>query len=166
LIVGICGFKGSGKTFIADHLVTKGFQKLSFSSAGKAAVRLIYNLNSEQLYGDLKEEVDPRYGLTPRYIMQRFMTEVCRSIHPDTWVFTVEQYINQNPDQDVVIDDVRFENEVVAIKRWGGTMWRVERYGLVGAILATLHDSERPDLLKVDRVIQNQGSVEDLAASI
>jgi hypothetical protein len=59
-IVGF-GFKArSGKDTIADHLVREhGFRKGSFVQAMKEACRTIFGFNDDQLFGKLKEKVDP-----------------------------------------------------------------------------------------------------------
>jgi len=60
--------------------------------------------------------------------MQTIGTEWGRNmIHPDIWVRAWEQSLPE--DADVVVDDVRFPNEVAAIRRLGGDVIRICRDG-------------------------------------
>ncbi len=89
MIIGICGRKRHGKDSVGrilrDH---HGFNLTAFADAVKRVAMDVYGLSWEQCYGDgsEKEDVDPRWGLSPRVIMQRIGTEVGRGIHENTWV--------------------------------------------------------------------------------
>ncbi len=157
MIIGVAGLAGSGKSEIGKILREHGWYKTAFAETLKEAAGLIYDLDYEQLYGNLKETIDLRYELSPRFIMQRFGTEVVRSIHPETWVMAVENRITHEPKGiNWVIDDVRFPNEVEAVHRWGGQVWMVERPGLIGN---KEHASEDTGLIKADLTIHNDGSI-------
>ena len=44
MIIGICGFKGSGKDTVADYLVKhKDFIKISFASVLKDIITILFN---------------------------------------------------------------------------------------------------------------------------
>jgi hypothetical protein len=67
----------------------------------------------------------------------------------------------------VCISDVRFPNEVAAIKRAGGVIWKIERplAGLEGA--AGAHSSEAGiDIGCVDHVLSNSGSLEEFHSMV
>jgi hypothetical protein len=65
--------------------------------------------------------------LTPRYVLQVWGTEVARkSFHDDTWIASLENKLRKT-NNDIVISDVRFPNEIAAIKRAGGVVIRVTR---------------------------------------
>ncbi len=57
-----------------------------------------------------------------------------------------------------VIDDVRFPNEVEAIRRWGGVVWCVIGRG---SVEDSQHISEAQSFV-ADRLIYNDGTVEQL----
>ena len=164
-VIAIMGAKYSGKSLIADALVSRGFKQFAFADKVKEAVMLIYGLSHDQVYGDLKEIVDARYGISPRFIMQRFATEVCRSIHPDTWVMALEQDVlrwgqgRRYPEMGIVIDDLRFPNETEYIKRWGGQIWEVVR---TGNDYTGEHSSEERVPIVADRTIYNLTTPEQL----
>ena len=141
MIIGICGFIGSGKDTIADYLVNlHHFRRESFANTLKDAVAQVFGWDRTMLEGRTKqarewrEQVDPwwaeRLGiphLTPRYILQQWGTEVCRkNFHDDIWIASLENKLRNSKD-DVVISDCRFPNEIRAIKQAGGLVVRVVR---------------------------------------
>lgn len=141
MIIGICGFIGSGKDTIADYLVNNhGYRRESFANTLKDAVASVFSWDRVMLEGRTKqarewrEQVDPwwaeRLGiphLTPRWVLQNWGTEVCRrGFHDDIWISSLENKLRQTKD-DVVISDCRFPNEISSIKRQGGLVVRVVR---------------------------------------
>ena len=141
MIIGICGFIGSGKDTIADYLVNlHHFRRESFASTLKDAVSQVFGWDRTMLEGRTKqarewrERVDPWWAerlnmphLTPRWILQYWGTEVCRAgFHDDIWIASLENKLRHSQD-DVVISDCRFPNEIRAIKRAGGQVIRVVR---------------------------------------
>lgn len=166
-ILGLAGRKRSGKNTAAEALRRPPYNavEVGFADKVKSIARDLYGLDDAQLYGDLKEVRDPRYGLTPRFIMQRLGTEVARSIYADTWVrYLMEVEIPRRVPAlgFAVVTDVRFSNEVKAIHDAGGLVFRIERPSLV-LDESSNHPSEAEiDRLDVDRVIVNDGTVDDL----
>jgi len=141
MIIGVCGFIGSGKDTIADYLVNlHHFRRESFANTLKDAVAQVFGWDRTMLEGRTKqarewrEQVDPwwaqRLGiphLTPRFILQQWGTEVCRkNFHDDIWIASLENKLRNSRD-DVVISDCRFPNEIAAIKQSGGIVVRVVR---------------------------------------
>ena len=141
MIIGVCGFIGSGKDTIADYLTNfHGFRRESFASTLKDAVSQVFGWDRTLLEGRTKqarewrEQVDPWWAerlhmptLTPRWILQYWGTEVARrSFHDDIWIASMENKLRQTADN-TVITDCRFPNEVRAIKNAGGRVIRVTR---------------------------------------
>jgi hypothetical protein len=141
MIIGVCGFIGSGKDTIADYLVNlHHFRRESFANTLKDAVAAVFGWDRTMLEGRTKqarewrEQVDPwwaqRLGmphLTPRFILQNWGTEVCRkNFHNDIWIASLENKLRSSTD-DIVISDCRFPNEIAAIKKAGGRVVRVVR---------------------------------------
>lgn len=141
MIIGVCGFIGSGKDTVADYLVNfHEFRRESFADTLKDAVASVFGWDRTLLEGRTKEarewreEVDPwwaeRLGmptLTPRWVLQYWGTEVCRkSFHDDIWIASLENKIRNSKD-DIIVSDVRFPNEVKAIKNQNGKMIWVQR---------------------------------------
>jgi hypothetical protein len=66
-------------------------------------------------------------AITPRWILQQWGTEVCRrGFHDDIWIASLENKLRTSQD-DVVISDCRFPNEIKAIRNQGGIVLRVVR---------------------------------------
>ena len=141
MIIGVCGFIGSGKDTIADYLTNfHGFRRESFANSLKDAVSHVFGWDRTMLEGRTKmarewrEQVDPwwseRLGmpnLTPRWVLQYWGTEVCRkSFHDDIWIAALENKLRNSKD-DIVISDCRFPNEIKSIKSAGGIVVRVVR---------------------------------------
>ena len=141
MIIGFVGFIGSGKDTAADYLVNfHGFRRDSFANTLKDAVAAVFGWDRTLLEGRTKEarewreQVDPWWAerlnmphLTPRWVLQYWGTEVCRqAFHDDIWIASVENKMRKTGD-DIVISDVRFPNEIKAIKQAGGKVVRVVR---------------------------------------
>lgn len=140
-IWAVSGLIGSGKDTIADYLCTvHGFKRLSFAASLKDAVALVFGWDRTLLEGSTKhsrewrEQVDSWWAqrlniphLTPRWVLQHWGTEVIRlHFHDEMWVASVENKLRQSQD-DIVITDCRFKNEIDAIKRIGGITLRASR---------------------------------------
>ena len=141
MIIGICGFIGSGKDTIADYLVNiHQFRRESFANTLKDAVSQVFGWDRDMLEGrtrqsrEWRERVDPWWAkrlnmpdLTPRWILQYWGTEVCRrAFHDDIWIAALENKLRSSND-DIVISDCRFPNEIKSIKAAGGIVVRVVR---------------------------------------
>jgi len=141
MILGICGFIGSGKDTAADYLVNlHEFRRESFAGILKDAVSAVFGWDREMLEGrsrqsrEWREQVDTwwanRLGiphLTPRWILQYWGTEVCRQgFHDDIWIASLENKL-RNIRDNVVITDCRFPNEITAIKNQNGQIVWIQR---------------------------------------
>jgi len=141
MIIGICGFIGSGKDTVADYLVNfHEFRRESFANTLKDAVSAVFGWDRTMLEGRTKEarewreQVDPWWAerldmptLTPRWVLQYWGTEVCRrAFHDDIWIASLENKLRNSRDH-VVISDCRFPNEISSIRRAGGKIVWVKR---------------------------------------
>ena len=141
MIIGVCGFIGSGKDTVADYLVNfHEFRRESFASTLKDAVANVFGWDRTLLEGrtaearEWREEVDTWWAerlamptLTPRWVLQYWGTEVARrSFHDDIWIASLENKIRNSKDN-IVISDCRFPNEISAIKNAGGKIVWVQR---------------------------------------
>ena len=141
MIIGVCGFIGSGKDTIADYLVNiHQFRRESFANTLKDAIAHVFGWNRDMLEGrtrqsrEWRERVDPWWAkrlnmsdLTPRWVLQYWGTEVCRrAFHDDIWIAALENKLRSSND-DIVISDCRFPNEINSIKAAGGIVVRVVR---------------------------------------
>ena len=132
-LIGLAGPKGSGKTTFASMMSTLyGWKGISFAYPIKAMLEAM-GVPQEIIRDPVrKEEVFPELGVSPRRLMQTLRTEWMREIiDPDGWVRLAEARIRRC-DRNVVVDDVRFENECRMIKSLGGTLVRFDKslYGV------------------------------------
>jgi hypothetical protein len=141
MIIGICGFIGSGKDTVADYLVNfHEFRRESFASTLKDAVSAVFGWDRTMLEGRTKEarewreQIDPWWAerldmpaLTPRWVLQYWGTEVCRKgFHDDIWIASLENKLRNSKDH-VVISDCRFPNEIASIRNAGGKIIWIKR---------------------------------------
>ena len=140
MIIGICGFIGSGKDTAADYLVNfHEFRRESFAGTLKDAVAAVFGWDRELLEGRTKESRawreardewwSNRLGkeITPRWVLQYWGTEVVRQgFHDDMWIASIENKLRTSKDS-IVITDCRFQNEIKALKAQGGKIIWVQR---------------------------------------
>ena len=141
MIVGFVGLIGAGKDTAADYLVNfHGFRRDSFASTLKDAVAAVFGWDRTLLEGrtqearEWREQVDTWWAerldmpkLTPRWVLQYWGTDVLRNaFHDDIWIASLENKMRKTRDN-IVISDVRFPNEIAAIKNAGGLVVRIKR---------------------------------------
>lgn len=141
MIIGVVGFIGAGKDTVADYLVNfHEFRRDSFANTLKDAVAAVFGWDRELLEGRTKqarewrEQVDPWWAqrlnmpnLTPRWVLQYWGTEVCRrGFADDIWIASLENKLRNSQDN-IVISDCRFPNEIKSIKSAGGQVIWVKR---------------------------------------
>jgi len=129
MIIGFCGAAYAGKTTSANFLVKNfGFNKVSFAASLKENIgRQIFGLSERQLYGDLKEEMDSRWGVSPRQILQLAGGKL-REINGNVWIENLVRKIQAyGKSANVTIDDVRYPNEVTVLTDLGAKIIRVVR---------------------------------------
>lgn len=104
-------------------------------------------VTNQKMYGYLmkgaKKKIDllgKEYGVSPpnimfhepgnmtiREILQYFGTDVCRSIYNNCWVSSLESRIKSETPAVALIADTRFDNELFAVKEWGGLCIKMDR---------------------------------------
>jgi dephospho-CoA kinase len=182
MLIAFLGRKRSGKDTVADFLIkNKGFQKYVFADPLKKGLKAFFNLTDEQLYDEkLKEEIDPRWGVSPRKLLQIIGTDIFQhslnKFIPDLkgetrnhWVNLFKEWymkeIEKNPNVKIVIADARFIHEVKAIKELGGVVIKINRT-VSNNINNDIHISEMeidsiPDNM-IDQTIMNDDTLETL----
>ena len=140
-IIGLNGLIGSGKDTVADNLIAKhNFKRLTFATKLKDSVAELFDIDREKLEGLTKESREWRdkplefwskelkRDVTPRYLLQQIGTECMRrGFYEDIWVSFVKKELYERPDENFVITDMRFTNEVEMIRSLGGDLWSVRR---------------------------------------
>lgn len=142
MIIGLSGLIGSGKGTVAQCLVDEfGFRQDSFAASLKDACAVLFDWPRHLLEGDTLEsrqwrEVADEWwskklgisNFTPRYALQHLGTNVLRSHFNDNlWFLTLENRLRKNSSQNIVISDVRFNNEYQFIRDQGGIIIQINR---------------------------------------
>lgn len=159
IVVGFSGLAGSGKSTSARLLVRDlGFFPRPFAGPLKGMLSSL-GVPHASLYGAREDKEHPLEclgGLSARHAMQTLGTDWGRNcMGKDFWV---RQWIREAVSLDrVVADDVRYPNEVDAIRSLGGRVYRIQRDDS-GDRVNPRHSSEAVDAIDVDGVIDNNGT--------
>lgn len=157
-IIGFAGAAGVGKTTTANALVGLfdafyglSHHIMSFASPVKTIAMML--------------GWDGKKDARGRKLLQSLGTDTARAYDPDVWVKRWERDAKEMADivDIILVDDVRFPNEVQAIQRLGGTVIRLlsETRGLA----KDFHASERTDF-PVDFEIWADVPPEQVAQSV
>lgn len=130
MLIGFIGKMGSGKTTAADFLVDNyKFTKHNFKDGLDDELVELYPtviglLTGMQPEAGIKEKPT---SIAIRELKQKHGTDVRRAQDTDYWVKKwIDKYQHMFSDN-VCVDDVRFFNEVEAVKRLGGIIVRIQR---------------------------------------
>ena len=136
-IIGLLGKKHVGKDTVAEYMTNKyGVMTYALAEPLKEMVGMLFNLDYEQMHGELKEVVDERWGCTPRHMFQTIGTEICRKqLHNyipnvkenEFWLMKFEQWLSDNEYMYICVTDLRVKNEIDFIKKLGGKIIYIER---------------------------------------
>ena len=126
MLIGFLGKKGVGKDTSAKLLLDDyNFTRYAFGDPVKDVVGTMFCMDKEQLYGNKKEAIDPRWNVSPRTLFQVIGTnfaqywlmlklpeleEKVKMKH--FWVKRFEMWYEEesNKNKNVVITDVRFQH--------------------------------------------------------
>jgi uncharacterized protein YihD (DUF1040 family) len=157
-IVGLTGFKGSGKSTIAH---ATGLPVVTLAAPIREACRVIFALEDEHIFDrSIKEKPGPA-GVSYRRGAQELGIWVRETFGEDYWIQRAQAEIDSLDADVVVIDDVRFPNEA----EWVDVCVGVERPGIG---LDDDHVSETSMAENwgrmVDDILVNDSTVDDAVA--
>lgn len=163
---------GAGKSVVAQRLIQEhGFILIKFAGALKAMIRALLNdmaiddrTIERMIEGDLKETPIDALGVTPRRLMQTVGGEWGRDcIRKTFWIDMVRTKVQAwqiiGGGRDIVIDDLRYRNELDLIEELHGFPVRVTRPGIADA---TGHQSEGELNAIPMETLPNTGTIADL----
>lgn len=173
-LIGLTAKAGAGKDTAASGLTN--FHQMAFAKPLKDSIKILYDLTDEQLHGNLKEVIDPRWKMSPRQIMQE-LGDYCRKNDVDFFVTHMKSRIEkaEKEDHSIVITDVRYDSEAKLIKELGGEIIKIERRlsdpkgqkKLFTSTTHTDHSSEQGISQKyITYTVENNGTIEDLTEKI
>ena len=133
-IIAVCGYKGSGKDTIAKYLEEKyDYTHIKITKPLKDCVQNLFNLTEEQIEKN-KEQIDKRYGVSPRQLYQFFGTEIMQyqiqqiipTMSKKFWINRfIDEYFNKT-NVKYIISDLRFLHEYEELKKYNCEFWLVE----------------------------------------
>jgi hypothetical protein len=144
-LLGLLAKAGHGKTSVAQHLARRyGTRTRSLAGPMKRAVQNVFGFSDEQLWGPqaAKDAPDPRYGFSPRWLLQRLGNEGLRvefgdDVHHRALALSLTRETAASSSKVppvFVLDDVRFPNDAAFVAQ-GGEAFR-------GAVLKIItHDT-------------------------
>ena len=142
-----------------------------FADPLKSIAIELFDLKPEQVYGSDEEKNTStpytqngwKHQMTAREFLQYFGTEVMRDIKDSIWVDYTMKRIAREQSSVSVIPDVRFPNEINAIKEAGGIVIRLTRDPF-----GSDHDCEKAldaksfDWNQFDHIVDNKGDIDQL----
>lgn len=132
--------------------------------------RGVFGFSNYQLYGEGKDEIDPFWGFSPRFVFSRFGTEVMHTLFgKDIWVKTlIRRARADRPGTHLLIGDVRFPAEVEIVRGMDGLLVHVDRPDLPQDPVDDKHSSETSlaSFTGWDYTIANTGTLEDLRVAV
>lgn len=180
--IAIMGEIGHGKSTVAEYLCkTYNYTEYAFAFPLKEGLRILFSLSHEQLYGNKKHEVDSRWNVSPRYLLQCIGTDLFRNNisryfpaltgHKNIWISNFVFWFKEHATSRVVISDCRFEDEVDLLSVLKFQIYRIHRPNiqLDRHTVFTNHESENLSKHPIqNKVIQisNDGSTDELYKKI
>lgn len=162
--------KDTASNFCVTHLRATTKRKLivksSFATKMKAICHDLYSWaglrdgDYYEAHPELKEQVIPLLGKSPRQIYIEMGTSVGRSIYKDTWL----QYVLKASCDFNIIADVRFANEADAILDAGGRVYKVHNPNV--PVFNDVADTALDSYDKWSGIIVNDGDLNKFHASV
>lgn len=156
-IIGLAGRARSGKDTVAS-LFTHTHRVVRFAQPIKEAVKALYGWSGIAMETDIKDVVDPKWGVSPRSAMVHVAQTTRMFVAND---FFVTRLFDAWEGDAIVIPDVRYKHEVDAIHAKGGITIKITREGI------HKHDIEfTVDELETTYEITNNDSLDSLHRQI
>lgn len=192
-LIGLTGHVGAGKDSCAAALCAAGWASIAFADALRQEAASAWHVDIRE-FTDRATKEAPRRALaagrgqnanwlrfvavngwslmdpqSPRWVLQRW-GEFRRRADPHHWVRPVlywAQYQRQKGLPGLVVTDVRFANEALALRGLAAHIVRVHRPELTRLADDTAtHESERHTEITADADIENTGSLAELSAEV
>lgn len=135
MVIGLSGKIGTGKTAVAKILAEHGYVRRSFADALREEIAEALDIPVEWTHERKAETLRrdpsgilPRRGMTIREAIQWWGTDFRKAQDPLYWIAQVDAWIAAHPGVDVVVDDVRFPDEVDMLLARGAITVRLLPY--------------------------------------
>lgn len=159
-IVALVGPKRCGKDTVASFMAGFGYANMKLSHRLKKICIEMFGFTDEEIESSKKDDVHPRWGVTPRRIMQVFGTEIAQfqfqangipSIGRTIWVERLaEDLAAMAPHEKAVITDMRFMHEYQYLYE------RFHQDMVVVKLIRTYENSQAPQPTDADSHVSEQ----------
>src|SRR5690606_28081170 len=142
MLVGLCGYAGSGKDAVAGILAERyDYKRLAFAdNVKKLALEIDPTICDNETFSDGVDVPLPwaverdgwdvaKRSPQVRELLQRIGQGVRDIIGEDAWISAAMWDYNPHS-PNTVITDVRYPNELATIRQMGGVVWWVKRPGI------------------------------------
>tara|TARA_B110000211_G_C14004715_1_gene520243 strand:+ start:132 stop:716 length:585 start_codon:yes stop_codon:yes gene_type:complete len=130
-IIAICGYNRSGKDTIANYLEKNyNYKHLKITYKLKECIKLLFDLTDNDLELDKKEDINKKWKVSPRHMMQFIGTDIFQykiqellpGIDKKFWINTflndpLVSKLKKNDKFNIVISDLRFIHEYEELKK-------------------------------------------------
>jgi hypothetical protein len=149
MIIGLVGRARSGKDTVALFIaqMKSSFQIRRIAQPVKDSLRCLYGWDNRHIEGPYKEVIDPYVQKSPRQAMIETAERVKLESGQD---FFIKMLLDTWDGKNLVIPDVRFQNEIDAIRRYGGVLVKINRDGCSG-----FSSEDHIDALVTDYTVHN-----------
>lgn len=155
----------SGKDTVAEILMDHDvlLSRFALAQPMKASARTLFGLTAEQTDGKLKNVIDPRWGCTPRALMQKLASALRSAFGEDIQVRMMLDRAHRWKEDYIVVPDVRVRAEADALRAAGAKLVKVDRPGeRLSGTEAAHHTEHELASYEWDAVIVNDGTIEQL----
>lgn len=171
-LIGLCGWAGSGKDTIAEYLCKHhGFSQTAFGNKLRELLSYLnpYIESSGKYYNELVEEMGYENAKRKYYAIRQWLVKLGhgsrRILNNDSiWIKACDLETRCKIHGNVVVSDVRYKNEAMAIKELGGEIWYVFRPTLQDA--ASPEEKESIYSVPYDQLVVNDSDIESLCAKV
>ena len=167
--IGLVGYAGCGKDTVAAHLVRRGFTRIAFADAVRNVLLSVNPLvtTDGMRLRDLVEaqgwDTAKRQFPEVRELLQRLGAGARAALGESVWLDHALRRVDALSGP-VVVTDVRYRNEGLALRNRGFTLVWVQRPG-VGPVNAHPSETDIPVEL-ADATLLNNGSIQELHAAV
>ena len=128
-LIGIAGQARSGKDTLADYLLDNLGDVWCRSSFANPMKQMLDAIGVDCSDSN-KDSIDPTFGVSVRHMMQTLGTEWGREIiDKDIWI---KSFSRSSEGENIIVPDVRFENEAELVRANGVLIHLVGRGGISG----------------------------------
>lgn len=163
MIIGLAGPARAGKDIVASYLVNHFFStRIAFADPLKDALNVMCHWRPNQWHDRGWKEESHQFARTPRVLMQT-LGDWGRDVQEDFWIRLLEERVRlmtSGDDSNVVIPDVRFENEAQWVRSHGGSVWHISRAEVPPVAAHCSENGVR--IASGDEIIPNNGTIPEL----